>query len=189
VVRIQDIEKVLELLGVSGRCKPYSVMAPQWNIEFDDRSVQEKAVKGLQAAYIKEPGQPLFWCHEVGNTICVNLLQKLPRPIDWDANCVFPVTDRTVKMRDLAAEKDASAKQGYHEQAGVLFMAGPGVRVGASIGECSTLDIAPTLLTLLGLPVPGHMKGRVLEEALDPTVRPVRTVQPAREREPAPSNA
>jgi hypothetical protein len=35
------------------------------------------------------------------------------------------------------------------------------------IGECSTLDLAPTMLALLGLPVPEYMKGRVLDEALE----------------------
>ena len=90
-------------------------------------------------------------------------------------------------MRDLCAEKDANPKQGYHDQAGVLIMAGPGVRAGASIGECSTLDIAPTLLTLLGLPIPPYMTGRVLEEALESDVRPIRPDAPS--RDPQPSSA
>jgi len=126
---------VLDLLGVGGRCRPYSVMAPQWNVQFDSPEVQRQAVRGLQAAYYKTPGQELFACTEVGNTICINIRQKLPRPIDWDADCVFPETGRTVKMRDLCAEKDATPKQGYHEQAGVVMMAGPGVRAGAEVGS------------------------------------------------------
>jgi hypothetical protein len=175
VIRMQDVNQVLDLLGVAGRCTPYSVMAPQWNIRFDDPEVQRRAVQGLKVAYYKTPDTELFSCTEAGDTICINVKQKLPRPIDWDADCVFLETGRTVKMRDLCAEKDPTPKQGYHDQAGVLIMAGPGVRPGVELGECSTLDIAPTLLTLLGLPVPGHMKGRVLEEALDADVRPVRT--------------
>ncbi|AMV27734.1 Type I phosphodiesterase / nucleotide pyrophosphatase [Gemmata sp. SH-PL17] len=189
VVRIQDIGRVLELLGVAGKCNPYSVMAPQWNIQFDDPEVQRRTVQGFQAAYYKTPDQPLFSCQEVGNTICVNALQKLPRPIDWDADCVFPTTERTTKMRDLCAEKDATPKQGYHDQAGMIVMSGPGVRTGATIGACSTLDIAPTLLTLLGLPIPVHMKGRVLEEALEPDVRPIRADQPAGDRVLSPAGA
>ncbi len=179
VLRMQDLARVLDLVGVAGRCKPYSVMAPQWNVEFADGEVQRRAVRGLRAAYYQTPDQELFSCLEVGNTICVNVKQKLPRPIDWDANCVFPETGRTAKMKELCAEKDETPKQGYHDPAGVLIMAGPGVRVGAQIGECSTLDIAPTMLTLLGLPVPAHMKGRVIEEALDPDVRPVSRVTAA----------
>jgi hypothetical protein len=68
-------------------------------------------------------------------------------------------------MRELCAEMDPTPKQGYHEQAGVLIMAGPGIRAGADLGECSTLDLAPTLLSVMRLPIPGHMSGRVLDEA------------------------
>jgi hypothetical protein len=35
------------------------------------------------------------------------------------------------------------------------------------LGKCSNLDIAPTILHLMGLPIPSHMRGRVLEEALE----------------------
>jgi hypothetical protein len=174
VVRMRDVNQVLDLVSAAGRCRPHSVMAPQWNVRFDSPEVQRRAVRGLEAAYYKTPDQGLFSCVEAGDTICINVRQKLPRPIDWDADCVFPVTGRTVKMRDLCAEKDPTPKQGQHDQASVLIMAGPGVRAGAEIGECSTLDLAPTILTLLGLPIPGYMKGRVLEEVLEPNIKPVR---------------
>ncbi len=167
VVRMQDVDKVLDLAGVAGKGRAYSVMAPQYNIEFSNPSDQARAVKSLRAAYYKSPDHPLISVTEVGNAICVNIMQKLPRPIDWDADCVFPETGRTVKMRNLAAEKDPTPKQGYHDKPGVLILAGPGVRAGVKIGECSTLDLAPTMLTLLGLTVPESMKGRVLEEALE----------------------
>jgi hypothetical protein len=56
---------------------------------------------------------------------------------------------------------------GRHDEQGVLVAAGgpflPGRRVAAQ-----HLDITPTLLYLLGLPVPRDMPGRVLTEALDP---------------------
>jgi Type I phosphodiesterase / nucleotide pyrophosphatase len=171
IVRIQDVSRMLELIGVAGRCRPFSVMAPQWNLKFDDPDIQRRAVQGLEAAYYKDPSIRLFACTEVGNTVCVNIWQKLPRPIDWEADCVFPTTGTRVKMRDFGAEKDSSPKQGYHHPAGVLMLAGPGVRAGVELGECSTLDIAPTLLTLLGLPVPDYMLGRVLDEALESPAR------------------
>lgn len=180
VIRMQDVNRVLDLVGASGGCTPYSVMAPQWNIRFDSPDVQRQAVRGLEAAYYKSPDQGLFACSEAGDTVCINVRQKLPRPIDWDADCVFPVAGLTVKMRDLCAEKDPTPKQGHHDQAGVLIMAGPGVRAGAEIRECSTLDLAPTILTLLGLSVPEYMTGRVLEEVLEPDVKQVRAEGPSR---------
>jgi arylsulfatase A-like enzyme len=48
----------------------------------------------------------------------------------------------------------------------MLIVAGPGIRSGArSALPSGTIDLAPTLLTALGLPVPESMVGRILEEA------------------------
>lgn len=66
-------------------------------------------------------------------------------------------------MHDEHAAMDAT----WHRQTGMLAMAGPGVRSGASIRSAGLLDITPTALTLLGLPVGEDMDGRVLLEALD----------------------
>ena len=51
---------------------------------------------------------------------------------------------------------------------GVLLMAGEGVRPGATPAGASVLDVTPTLLYLMGLPVARDMEGRVLTEILEP---------------------
>jgi len=52
--------------------------------------------------------------------------------------------------------------------AGVLLVAGPGIRPGAVPSSASVLDVAPTILYLMGLPVARDMEGRVLTEILEP---------------------
>jgi predicted AlkP superfamily phosphohydrolase/phosphomutase len=47
---------------------------------------------------------------------------------------------------------------------GVLMAVGDGIREGAALHDASVLDLAPTLLYLLGLPVAADMEGRVLTE-------------------------
>jgi Type I phosphodiesterase / nucleotide pyrophosphatase len=51
---------------------------------------------------------------------------------------------------------------------GVLLVTGGGIRPGAVPARASVLDVAPTLLYLLGLPVARDMEGRVLTEILEP---------------------
>jgi predicted AlkP superfamily phosphohydrolase/phosphomutase len=51
---------------------------------------------------------------------------------------------------------------------GVLLVAGAGIRPGAVPQGASVLDVTPTLLYLLGLPVARDMEGRVLTEILEP---------------------
>jgi predicted AlkP superfamily phosphohydrolase/phosphomutase len=63
---------------------------------------------------------------------------------------------------------------GYHTPEGVLIAAGPGMRSTSKIASASIYDIAPTVLHLMGLPVPSDMDGRVLDELFErpPLVQP-----------------
>jgi predicted AlkP superfamily phosphohydrolase/phosphomutase len=58
-----------------------------------------------------------------------------------------------------------------HEDAppGVIVMVGDGVRAGTQARDASLLDVMPTLLYLMGLPVARDMEGRVLTELIDPS--------------------
>jgi tetratricopeptide (TPR) repeat protein len=64
----------------------------------------------------------------------------------------------------------------WHRPLGIFAAAGPGLRGGASLQGGSILDIAPTVLALLGLPAGADMPGRVLAEALDGPAPPPRIV-------------
>lgn len=54
---------------------------------------------------------------------------------------------------------------GHHHLVGVVGLHGPGVQSGLTLPEASILDVAPTILHYLGLPVPSHMDGQVLTHA------------------------
>src|SRR5262249_13820275 len=56
----------------------------------------------------------------------------------------------------------------------ILAMAGPGIRHDELVFGAGLLDIAPTVLTLLGLPAGEDMQGRVLAEAFDRPPSPER---------------
>jgi len=56
---------------------------------------------------------------------------------------------------------------GSHRHEGIAVLAGPAAAGGASLsGEL--VDVAPTLLYLLGEPIPSDLEGRILFEALRP---------------------
>lgn len=58
---------------------------------------------------------------------------------------------------------------GVHDRApdGYFIAVGDGIRPGATLGTASVVDIAPTILYLMGLPVARDLDGRVLTEILD----------------------
>lgn len=53
----------------------------------------------------------------------------------------------------------------WHRPQGVFVLHGPGIRADARAEGATLLDIAPTVLTLLGLPVGEDMEGKVLVQA------------------------
>jgi predicted AlkP superfamily phosphohydrolase/phosphomutase len=53
---------------------------------------------------------------------------------------------------------------GCHERDGVLLVAGKGIRQGRFAPGPALQDVVPTVLHLLGLPIPDDMDGRVLDE-------------------------
>ena len=52
-----------------------------------------------------------------------------------------------------------------HRDLGVLVISGPGIKKGELLDGPSVLDVAPTILTLFGLPVGEDMDGKVLSQA------------------------
>ncbi len=56
---------------------------------------------------------------------------------------------------------------GVHHEDGIILLAGPGVREGGAIEGADLYDVAPTILTTLGVPPSREMEGRVLSEAFE----------------------
>jgi predicted AlkP superfamily phosphohydrolase/phosphomutase len=78
---------------------------------------------------------------------------------------------RTIGLHDFTTHRVVSpafGPTGDHRMEGILIAAGPALRAGGVSQTAEILDIAPTVLHLLGVPVPGDMDGRVLTELLDP---------------------
>jgi predicted AlkP superfamily phosphohydrolase/phosphomutase len=62
-----------------------------------------------------------------------------------------------------------SAKSGTHRDYGIFLAQGPAISAGATPRDAHMTDLAPTILHLLGVPVPEDMDGRVLAEILTET--------------------
>ncbi|MDP2957811.1 MAG: hypothetical protein Q8N53_15400, partial [Longimicrobiales bacterium] len=63
-----------------------------------------------------------------------------------------------------------SGKSGNHRRDGVFLARGKAISRGKNV-TADIVDLAPTVLHLLGLPIPPDVDGRVLEEILTPDVR------------------
>jgi predicted AlkP superfamily phosphohydrolase/phosphomutase len=79
--------------------------------------------------------------------------------VDWQ-----PVPhERTVLLHPHARveqKRQRYNRDSFHSNVGFVAAAGPGIETRGEIGALDLLDLAPTWLTLMGEPVPGHLTGR-----------------------------
>lgn len=69
-------------------------------------------------------------------------------------------------LRPKQTPKEPAGPAVWHRKQGIIAMAGPGVQQGAAIVGANLLDIAPTVLNLLGLPAAHDMDGKTLTHAI-----------------------
>ena len=164
VGQLRSLEHLVKLLSVNDGVRALSTMSDQFNLYADNAATRDIIWERLKGVYIDIPERPMFSLDKVENSVTVTL-QHYDETSE-DSRCVFPYLDHDNNFRfeDLVYGT-GMVKSGCHDPKGVLMMFGPGIRRGTHLADCSTLDIAPTLMTLLGLSVPEYMKGRILTEA------------------------
>ena len=55
---------------------------------------------------------------------------------------------------------------GTHSMNGILILRGPAIKADVKMSTASIMDVAPTILYLMGLPIPNDMDGKVLSDAI-----------------------
>lgn len=63
-----------------------------------------------------------------------------------------------------AVEPGKDYQVGIHDEKGIFVSAGPGIRVGELSEEINLVDIFPTVLYRLGIPIPRYIDGRVIRD-------------------------
>jgi len=88
---------------------------------------------------------------------------------DVDLNTLhIDYLDESGPFLDLVQPDYDKRASGVHHPDGIAIFYGPGVRPGGRVAQASVLDVTPTLLALLGMPIGRDMDGRVLTEAIVP---------------------
>ena len=163
--QLRSLEKLIEVLGVKGKVKTLSAMSDQFNLYPDSAETKQIIKDKLSAAYVDAPDRPMFYVNELDDFITINL--RAYDEIGEESQCFFPHNgeNKAFRYEDLVYMTGHS-KSGCHDPEGMLIIYGNGIKRGEQIKDVNNLDIAPTLLTMLGLPVPEEMKGRILKEAI-----------------------
>ena len=141
-------------LNVKGR-EPEGVIEPA-----DYEPLRDELIAKLEALGDEEGRsigtrvfRPEDLYHEVNN-VAPDLIAYFGN-LAWRA--IGSVGDRRVHVR----ENDTGPDDANHAKFGIAVFAGPGMPAAVP-ADARLFDIAPTVLTALGLPVPADMQGRSL---------------------------
>jgi predicted AlkP superfamily phosphohydrolase/phosphomutase len=143
-------------------------------------AARERVVAALRQLTHPETGQPLLdqviYGPDVTHGPYADQAPDLHLVFDGYRCIAFPLfaTNTEVITRQIRGDS------GCHRSNGIYVGAGPAFRQGGASDGRRIIDLAPTVLHLLGLPVPRGMDGRVLRGDLSPDfleTHPVRFVQ------------
>ncbi|MCG3156571.1 MAG: hypothetical protein DKINENOH_03195 [bacterium] len=160
-------EALIELLGwPPAQVRSFNIRGATFFRHRQEEAVQvEKMRADLAAIHLTPADMPLF---EVKPDPYGNLELSLSPAIgDLHGLQVKLPNGRVIPAERIVAG-DLGTISGDHQLEGILIAAGPAIRRGATLQQASVLDVTPTLLALLGLPVGRDMDGRVLTEMLTP---------------------
>jgi hypothetical protein len=152
VVRLVRERELFDRIGLAG----YTVlhqMNPDVTVNFADAAAAERAARlfgGLQAV----PGEPLFAVQRRGAQVFLEL--DMPRREEPGQR--FTIRHR--ELPELAVDlghhlhehKTADQSTAHHKDSGWLLCVSPGARVVAPEPVVRVTDVAPTILSLFGLP-------------------------------------
>ena len=97
------------------------------------------------------------------------------------------LTERTPALEDriaIRAHPDTHYAGG-HRPDGIFVLAGPDARAGGELAGAGIADVAPTVMYLLGEAVPAAFEGRLLAEAIEPSLLDERAPEFDDDEEPA----
>jgi predicted AlkP superfamily phosphohydrolase/phosphomutase/thioredoxin-like negative regulator of GroEL len=103
------------------------------------------------------------------------MLQALLQYVDAETTVIL-ISDHGYECgrRRPALEQGRQDPEGCHRPFGVVCLKGPGLKKSSRLYGASILDVTPTILTLLGLPIGADMDGRPWLEAFAEPVKPER---------------
>ncbi|MCA9299585.1 MAG: tetratricopeptide repeat protein, partial [Phycisphaerales bacterium] len=100
-----------------------------------------------------------------------------------DETAVVIVSDHGFHCDDLRPEGTSAIRDGqpvaWHRPYGMLAIWGPGIRKGERLYGASLLDVCPTILSMLGLPIASDMEGHALTQIFEtrPTIETIPTYE------------
>jgi predicted AlkP superfamily phosphohydrolase/phosphomutase len=144
---------------------PYGLVNINASSDQDRRQIADAMTKRLEALVDPATGaRVIIKVHSSG--------ELYPGPFSDEASDLLLEPDPNYYVDNRVGGKevlaDSSRHPASHKPDGVLVLSGPDVREGFELERAHLFDVFPTVLRLLGVPLPMNLDGRPLDDALIP---------------------
>ena len=162
ILRFKAIQDFLGRIGAVGVTEVVQTMVPQFNLRVPDRDQRQQLLQRLVGTrrVCVDDATAGFAVEETGEILTVTPLGMPERRTDVAYE--VPGTPEPIPFADAFVMDAPTVKQGMHHPDGLLIIHGRGVPRGKRLETCDNLDLAPTLLSILGITPPSSMTGRAL---------------------------
>jgi Type I phosphodiesterase / nucleotide pyrophosphatase len=154
-----DLAAMLAAIGLDVRnCEAEPVMSEQFHLRFRSPEDARAALEKLAAATVE--GRPAFSSSLDGNSIMTGcgIIKELP------PDAVLHCKDRDVPFNSIFYLVDLK-KSGMHHRDGMAWIRLPSKIHEVNLSPVPLVDLAPTMLAVMGMPIPSTMPGQVLSIA------------------------
>jgi hypothetical protein len=155
--RPHDYAAFLNGVGVKRWTGAEPVMVGQFHVRCEDEAAATAAETLLNSLVFD--AKPAFKAYRRDDSVFVGCVVNTK--VAPDALLGLPSTGQQWKFGDLLYQMDL-VKSGRHHPDGILWIRTPGGGHQVHEGKVSLCGIAPTILSILGLPCPAEMRGSVL---------------------------
>jgi Type I phosphodiesterase / nucleotide pyrophosphatase len=156
--RTRDLKAVLEFAGITEPLRVAPVMSEQFNVHFNSEADAVRATERLLSLRID--GRPAMLARRNGDTVFTGC--RIHDRLADDVALVDSSSNQSVPFFQLFYRVEG-VKSGMHHPDGILWLRNPGAGPRVQAAKVPLLDVAPTLLALLGIPKPAYMRGSPLE--------------------------
>jgi len=151
-----DFGAFLKFAGIDARqCKVEPVMSEEFHLRFTNEVDAERAVRQLDELRVQD--RVVMRVERTGNSLLVGcgIFEELAADAQLNSATGRSLFTNVFYHVDLK-------KSGMHHSDGMFWVRVPGLAGTQHTGKVPLVDVAPTLLALLDLPIPSAMPGRAL---------------------------
>ncbi|MBN1825966.1 MAG: alkaline phosphatase family protein [Candidatus Eisenbacteria bacterium] len=161
-LRLIRTENLLRRLGLEETVEGINLAARLHMKGKGGRGMLPPDLETILATIIEEEsGEPVF---STSRKDPVSLIVRIREEVPTKGRRLRLPDGSVVPSEELIEETPARLS-GEHSPDAILLLRGPHIRRGVSDGVATILDVAPTTLYMMGLPIGRNMKGRLLESA------------------------